>query len=60
MDPNTLLAGHQRPNIECWIGSFVILRGSGPVLQRNPIFCKFPRVVGGSGPPLNPHMMARP
>ena len=29
-----LLTGHQWPNIECWIGSFVILRGSGPVLLR--------------------------
>ena len=25
------LAGRWWPNIECWIGSFVILRGSGPV-----------------------------
>ena len=25
-------------HIECWIGSFVILRGSGTVLLRNPIF----------------------
>ena len=52
MDPNTttsgpstarhlngsLLAGRYWPNIECLIGSFVILRGSGPILLRNPIF----------------------
>ena len=40
-----LLVGHQRPNIECWIGSFVLLRGSGPVLLRNPIFLLFSRGV---------------
>ena len=32
---------------ECQIGSFVVLRGSGPVLLRNPIFLKFSR-GGGS------------
>ena len=32
------MAGRRWPNIECWIGSFVILRGSGLVLLRNPIF----------------------
>ena len=26
------------PNIECWRGSFVIFRGSGQVLLRNPVF----------------------
>ena len=26
------------PDIECWIGIFVIFRGSGQVLLRNPIF----------------------
>ena len=26
------------PNIDCWIGSFVILKGSRPVLLRNPMF----------------------
>ena len=35
------------PNIECWLGSFVIFRGSRPVLLRNPIFCDF---SGGSEP----------
>ena len=32
------LASRWWPNIECWIGSFVIIRGSGPALLRNPIF----------------------
>ena len=26
------------PKIESWLGSFTILRGSGPVLLKNPIF----------------------
>ena len=26
------------PYIECWLGNFVTLMGSGPVLLRNPIF----------------------
>ena len=34
------------PKIKCWLGSFVIFRGSGPVLQRNPIFLWF---FSGSG-----------
>ena len=42
-----LLAGHRSPNIECWLCD---LRGSGPVLLRNPIFCNFPG--GGSGSPV--------
>ena len=29
------------PNIECWLESFMIYRGSAPVLLRNPIFCDF-------------------
>ena len=37
------------PNIECWLGSFGIFRGSGPILQRNPIFLWFFR--GGEGRP---------
>ena len=41
------LAGRWWPNIECWHGSFVIFRGSGPVLLSNPIFFDF---SGGSGP----------
>ena len=43
------LAGRWWSNIECWIGSFVVLRGSGPVLLRNPLFLYFP---GGSRPPV--------
>ena len=26
------------PNIECWLGGFVIFRGYGPILLGNPIF----------------------
>ena len=48
------LAGPWRPNIVCWIGSFVILRGSWPVLLRNPIFCNFPGSGGVGGPPVLP------
>ena len=36
-------------HIECWLGSFVDFRGSGPVLLRNPIFVIFKK---GSGPPV--------
>ena len=39
------LVGRWWPNIEWWIGSLVILRGSGPVLLRNPIFLSFSRGV---------------
>ena len=42
---NGLSQGQWWPNIECWIGSFVILRGSGPVLLRNHIFLSFSRGV---------------
>ena len=35
------------PNIDCWLCSFVIFRGSGPVLLRNPIFLWFFRGGGG-------------
>ena len=35
-----LLACRLWPNIECWLGSFAILRGSGPVLLKT--FCDFP------------------
>ena len=31
------------PNIGCWLGSFLIYRGSGPVLLSNPIDCAFSR-----------------
>ena len=39
-----------RPQIECWLGSFVIFRGSGPVLLKNPIL--FPG--RGSRPSVTP------
>ena len=44
------------PNIECWLGSFVIIRGSGPELLRNPI-C-FVIFQGGPlyPPPLDPQI----
>ena len=32
------------PNIECWLGSVVSFRRSGPVLLRNLIFLSFSRV----------------
>ena len=38
-------------NVALWF-----LRGSGPVLLRNPIFCDFP---GGSGPPVPLWIRAR-
>ena len=52
-----LLACCWWPNIECWLGSFVIFWGSWPVLPRNPIFLWFFR----RGPdllssPLDPRM----
>ena len=40
------------PNIECWLGRFVICRGSRPVLLRNPIFLWFFR--GGVPTPVPP------
>ena len=39
------------PKIESWLGSFTILRGSGPVLLKNPIFLRFSR---GGPDPLSP------
>ena len=35
------LAGRCWPNNESWLGSFEFFSGSGPILQRNPIFLKF-------------------
>ena len=40
------------PNIQCWLGSFVIFRGSGPILLENAIFLCF--FSGGSGHPVPP------
>ena len=42
-----------RPNIECWLDSFVIFRGSRPVLLRNPTFLWFFR-GGGVRTPCPP------
>ena len=39
------------PKIESWLGSFAILRGSGPLLLKNYIFVI---LEGGSGPPVPP------
>ena len=42
------------PNIECWLGSFTILRESRPVLLKNLIFCDFPGGPDPLSPTLNP------
>ena len=52
------LACRKWPKIECWLGSFVFFRGSGPVLLRNPIFCDFPGGPDPLYPPLDPPMNA--
>ena len=44
------LACRSWPTIECWLGSFVIFRGSGPVLLGNPINLWFFRGGGGQDP----------
>ena len=44
------------PRIESWLGSFTILRGSGPVLLKKTIFLCFSR---GSGPPAPPPLWIR-
>ena len=44
------------PNIEWWLGSFVIFGGSGPVLPRNSIFLWFLRPPCPPPPPLDPPM----
>ena len=41
------------PNIQCWLGSFMILRGSKPVLLRSPPALQFSR-GGGSDPSAPP------
>ena len=45
------LACRLRPKIESWLGSFTIIRGSGPVLLKHYIFVIF---EGRSGPPALP------
>ena len=65
-DPNTTLSGpssahlngvlptcRRWPNIEFWLGSFVIFSGSGPILLGNPIFMIF-QGGGGGKDPLSP------
>ena len=52
--PGVSLACRWWPYIECWLCSFVILRDSGPVLQRNPIFLWFFRGVGVVPTPCPP------
>ena len=48
---NAILMADDGPNIEFWLGSLVVFRGSVPVLKGNPIFCDFPE----AGPdPLSP------
>ena len=44
-----LLVSRYWPNIECWHGSFVMFRGSGPVLLRNPKFLNFCDFYWGGG-----------
>ena len=47
--------GGRWPNIECWLGSFVIFqRIQTIILLRNPIFLWFFRGGGWSGPPVLP------
>ena len=58
-DPNTAIKGHDSPTINAGLVTFS--RGSGPVLQGNPIFCDF---SGGGAPdpfplPLDPPMVAQ-
>ena len=65
-DPNTTIVGAiigppakpmMAQYIDCWLGGFVIFRGSETVLLRDPIFFSFSR---GGGPnhlfPLDPRM----
>ena len=47
---NGVLLASQWPTVECWLGSFVIFRGSGSILLGNPIFCDF----SGGPDPLSP------
>ena len=46
-----LIGGDNSNTSELWLGSFEIFRGSGPVLQRNPILCD---LSGGGGRPTAP------
>ena len=42
------------PTIECWLGSFVIFRGSGSIFLGNPIFLWFFRGGPDNLPPPSP------
>ena len=45
------------PYNECWLGSFVIFRGSGPVLLKETLyFCNFPGGLRTPLPLLDPSM----
>ena len=46
-------------NIECWLGSFVSFRGSGPVLFKETLYCNFLGGGGGGPNPLSPHLDPR-
>ena len=48
--------GPKWSKIECWLGSFVIFKESGPVLLRNPIFCG---LQGGQDPLPPPSLWTR-
>ena len=57
------LAGRWWPNIECWLGSFVVLQGiRDSFTKKSYIFVIFRGGGGGGGgvrtpcPPLDPHM----
>ena len=60
-DPNTTIRGPSSarlacwlwPNIECWLGSFTILRGSGLVLLKRYVFLWFSRLGSGRPVPLS-------
>ena len=57
MDPNSwrFAAWPMVPNIECWLGSFVIFQGIRTTIGKKPIVCDFSGRGGGvltSCPPL--------
>ena len=54
-DPNTTKSGsssaHQRPNVECWLGSFVIFHGIRTSIDKEPYRFVIFQVRSGSPPP---------
>ena len=55
------LAGRWWPNIECWLGSFVIFQGTRTsIVKKLYIVCVFFRGVQTPCPPLDPRMGNRP